>query len=118
MRRARRECHDRVMSSDILTALSNAMADAVAAVAPSGVQVQRRGRPASGLVYADGIVVTTMRAIGREDGLRVRRDDGSAFAAELAGWDPTTTLAVLRVAGLGAPPAQRALVVKTAVDEF
>ena len=81
------------------------MADAVAAAAPAVVQVQGRRRPASGVVYADGIVVTTMRAIGREDGLRVRRGDGTAFAAELAGWDPTTTLAVLRVPELASPAA-------------
>jgi S1-C subfamily serine protease len=96
------------MSSESLAALSNAMADAVAAAAPSVVQVQGRRRPASGLVYADGIVVTTMRALGREDGLQVKRSDGETFAAELAGWDPTTTLAVLRVPGLAAPSAQPA----------
>src|SRR5262249_34341467 len=102
------QCDDRGMTSDTLTALSNAMADAVAAAAPSVVQVQGRRRPASGLVSADGIVVTPMRAIGREDGLQVRRDDGTAVAAELAGWDPTTTLAVLRVPGLAAPAAKPA----------
>lgn len=89
----------------MLTQFSNQIADAVAAVAPSVVQVQGRRRPASGLVYADGVVVTTMRAVGGEDGVRVRRHDGRVFDAELAGWDPTTTLAVLRVAGLDAPPA-------------
>jgi serine protease Do len=47
--------------------------------------------------------VTTIDALGREDGLRVRRHDGQAFDGELAGWDPTTNLAVLRVAGLDAP---------------
>jgi S1-C subfamily serine protease len=87
------------------------MADAVAAAAPSVVQVHGRRRPASGLVYADGIVVTTVRALGREDGLRVRRHDGELFAAELAGWDPTTTLAVLRVSGLAATPATPATAV-------
>ena len=87
----------------MLTELSNEMADAVAAAAPSVVQVQGRRRPASGLVYADEVVVTTVRAIGREDGLRVRRHDGSVFDAELAGWDPASGLAVLKVAGLTAP---------------
>jgi S1-C subfamily serine protease len=53
-------------------------------------------------VYADDVVLTTVRALGREDGLHVRRHDGQTFDAELAGWDPTTSLAVLRVAGLGA----------------
>src|SRR5205823_5629671 len=85
------------MTSDLLTSFSNALADAVAAAAPSVVQVQGRRRPASGLVYADDVVLTMVRALGREDGLRVRRDDGQALDAELAGWDPTTSLAVLRV---------------------
>jgi S1-C subfamily serine protease len=97
-------CDDERMTSDLLTSFSNALADAVAAAAPSVVQVQGRRRPASGLVYADDVVLTMVRALGREDGLRVRRDDGQALDAELAGWDPTTSLAVLRVAGLGVKP--------------
>src|SRR5262245_65508417 len=92
------------MTNDLLSTFSTQLADAVASASPSVVQVQGRRRPASGLVYADGVVLTTARALGREDGLHVRRDDGQAFDAELAGWDPTTSLAVLRVAGLGAPP--------------
>src|SRR3954467_855299 len=92
------------MTTDLLTSFSNQMADAVGVAVPSVVQVQGRRRPATGLVYADGVVLTTVRALGREDGLHVRRDDGQAFDAELAGWDPTTSLAVLRVTGLGANP--------------
>src|SRR5882762_11252975 len=88
------------MTTDLLTTFSNQLADAVAAAAPSVVQVQGRRRPASGLVYADNVVLTTARALGRGDGLHVRRDDGRTLDAELAGWDPTTSLAVLRVAGL------------------
>ena len=84
----------------MLTQLSNQLADAVAAAAPSVVQVHGRRRPASGLVYAEGVVVTTMRAVGREDGLRVRTHAGDLLDAALAGWDPATSLAVLRVTGL------------------
>jgi S1-C subfamily serine protease len=84
----------------MLIDLSNQMADVVAAAAGSIVQVQGRRRPASGLVYSADTVVTTMRALGREDGLRVRQHDGQAFDAQLVGWDPTTSLAVLRVPGL------------------
>src|SRR5262249_25043236 len=57
-------------------------------------------RPASGLVYADNVVLTTVRALGRGDTPHIRRDDGQMFDAELAGWDPGTGLAVLRVADL------------------
>jgi S1-C subfamily serine protease len=92
------------MHNDMLTSFSSQLADVVAAAAPAVVQVHGRRRPASGLVYADNVVVTTGRALGREDGLRVRRDDGTALDAELAGWDPTTNLAVLRVPGLDTTP--------------
>ena len=92
------------MTSSVLGAISNELADAVADVAPSVVQVQSGRRPASGLVYADGVVLTTARALGRGDRLRVRRHDGQTFEAELAGWDPATGLAVLRVGSLGVAP--------------
>ena len=94
------------MSESSLVSLSNQLADAVAAIAPSVVQVHGRRRPASGLVYAPDVVLTSMRALGREDGLQVRAADGRAIDAELAGWDPATGLAVLRAAGLGADPVR------------
>ena len=92
--------HNRSM----VTELSNELADAAAAAARSVVQVQGRRSPASGVVYAPGVVVTTMRAVGREEGIRVRGEQGDAVDAELAGWDPATHLAVLKVPSLAAPP--------------
>src|SRR5438477_1213916 len=92
------------MTNDLLSTFSNQLADAVATAAPSVVQVQGRRRPASSLVYADNVVLTTVRALGRDDNLHVRRDDGRTLDAELAGWDPTTSLAVLRVPGLETRP--------------
>jgi S1-C subfamily serine protease len=92
------------MATDLLTSFSNQLADAVSAASSAVVQVQGRRRPASGLVYADNVVLTTARALGREDGLHVRRADGRTLDAELAGWDPTTSLAVLRVPGLDTRP--------------
>lgn len=86
--------------ASMLTDFSNQLADVVEAAASSIVQVQGRRRPASGIVYGPGIVVTIMKALGRDDGLRIRRHDGVALDAELAGWDPATSLAVLRVPGL------------------
>ena len=88
------------MTSDLLTSFSNQLANTVAGTASSVVQVQGRRRPASGLVYAKHVVLTTMRALGGEDNLRVRSGDGTVLDAELAGWDPTTSLAVIRAAGL------------------
>ena len=87
----------------MLNEFSNQLADVVAAAAPSVVQVLGRRRPGSGVVYDNGVVVTTMRSVGKEDGLKVRRHDGTVLDAELAGWDPASNLAVLKVAGLDAP---------------
>jgi serine protease DegQ len=91
------------MTTELLN-FSNALADAVAAAAPAVVQVQGRRRPASGLVYADNIVVTMARALGREDGVHIRRHDGQTLDAEVVGWDPTTGLALLRANGLETKP--------------
>lgn len=96
------------MTQDFLAAFSNQLADLVDAAAPAVVQVRGRARPASGLVYAAGTVLTTVRALGRGDRLQVRRGDGRAFDADLAGWDPTTSLAALRVEGLDGTPIRPA----------
>jgi serine protease DegQ len=92
----------------MLTQFSNQMADAVAAAAPSVVQVIGGRRPVSGLVYAEDVVLTTMRGVGQNEHVRLRRADGQEFQGDLAGWDPATQLAVLRVAGLGVSPIVRA----------
>ena len=84
------------------------MADAVAAVAPSVVQVSGRRRPLSGLICEADVVLTNARALGREDHLKVRAHDGRVADAELAGWDPSTGLAILRAPGLGLPAAVKA----------
>jgi S1-C subfamily serine protease len=86
-----------------LRIVTNQMADVVEGAAPSIVQVHGRRRPASGVVFGDGLVITTTRALGRDDGLRVRAADGRERDAELAGWDPATTLVLLRAPDLGAP---------------
>lgn len=96
------------MSDSTLLTVSTQMADAVAAVAASVVQVQGSRRPASGIVYAPGVVLTTTRALGREEDLHVRTADGRTLEAELAGWDPATSLVVLRAGDLNSAPASTA----------
>ena len=83
--------------------LSNQIADLVASVSPSVVQVEGQGRPATGLVYAEDIVVTTARAVGRDEHPRVRRHDGEVLTADVAGWDPATRVVALKAAGLKLP---------------
>jgi S1-C subfamily serine protease len=86
------------MSNNLLSQLSNELADVVAACGPFVVQVLGGRRPASGVIFSGNAVVTTARAIGREDGLRVRMpgESDAAIDADLAGWDPATGIAVLK----------------------
>ena len=99
MREAIRACHHEFMLND----LSQQIADIVVRVAPSVVQVEGHSRAASGLAYADDVVVTTARAVGDNEHPRVRRADGETVDAEIAGWDPATRLVVLRAVGLHLP---------------
>jgi serine protease DegQ len=90
-----------------LLQFSNELADLVASAAPSIVQVLGARRPATGVVHGPDTIITTARAIGRENGLRIRLPGGEAdgIESELAGWDPATGLAVLRTRqalGIGA----------------
>src|SRR2546423_3566163 len=86
-----------------LHSLSNQLADVVASIAPSVVQVQH----ASGVVYADNVVLTNARALGREDGLHVRTHDNRTLDAELHGWDPATGLALVQVKDLNSETAKQ-----------
>ena len=95
------------MSTSTLSTISDGLAAAVEVASPSVVQVHGRRRPATGVVFGNDAVITTARALGREEDLRVRTSDNRTLAAELAGWDPGTSLAVLRVAGLGASAVTR-----------
>src|SRR5690606_29886129 len=60
----------------LLTSRSYALSGLVGGAAPSVVRVQGRRRAVSGIVHGPDVVLTTMRAIGREDGIQVRVDDG------------------------------------------
>jgi serine protease Do len=84
------------MANTTLAALSNELGSLAEAGAASVVQVLGARRPASGVVHGPDTIITTARAIGREDGLRVRLPGGGSVDADLAGWDPATGIAVLR----------------------
>jgi S1-C subfamily serine protease len=84
------------MATSTLVSLSNDLAELTAAGAGSVVQVGGRRRPASGVVHGPDTIITTARAVGREDALQVRLPDDSAVGAELVGWDPSTGVALLR----------------------
>jgi S1-C subfamily serine protease len=93
------------MADISLTTFSDGLADAVERAGARVVQVQGRRTPASALVYGPDLVLTTARALGREDGLRVRATDGRVLEADVAGWDPATHLVLLRAPGLNGEAA-------------
>ena len=84
------------MTTSSLLSLSNDLADLAASKGQTVVQVLGARRPASGVVHGTDTILTTGRAIGREDGVRVRVNDGDPVAAEMVGWDAATGIAVLR----------------------
>lgn len=85
-----------------LRLLSNQMADAVERISPALVLVNgRQQRPASGVVYAEDLVLTADHVLEREDDLTIQTHDKRTLPAQFAGRDLATDLAVLRVADLG-----------------
>lgn len=92
--------------TNTLSELSSRMADAVEQVGPALVMVDARQRQAaSGLVYASDLVLTADHVIEREERINVQTADGRSLAGQFAGRDPASDLALLRVPGLGQPPA-------------
>jgi S1-C subfamily serine protease len=88
--------------ANLLAALSNQMADAVERVGRSTVTVYGRERQsATGIVYAKDLVLTADHVLERDDNLSIETPQGQKLVAQLAGRDPSTDLAVLRVVGLG-----------------
>lgn len=91
------------MAASAFSNLSRDLAALVESAARSVVRVEARPRfPASGVVFAaDGVIVTANHVVESDDDIRVGLPDGQTMPATLAGRDPTTDLAVLRVQAAG-----------------
>jgi S1-C subfamily serine protease len=87
----------------VLSDLSDEIAETVSAAGDSVVRVEARSRlPASGFVWsAEGVIVTANHVVERDENIEVGLPDGHTVAAEIAGRDPTTDLAVLRAQAIG-----------------
>ncbi len=94
-----------------LAALSNELAQVVQRSAPTVVAVHARPRfSSSGVFWRPGTIVTAEHTIRREEEITVTLPDGTNVPATLAGSDPGTDLAVLKVES-SATPATRATAV-------
>jgi serine protease DegQ len=85
-------------ANSTLVALSNELADAVERAGRWTVAIHARRRiPSSGVVWRPGVVVTASHTIRRDEDISITLPDGETVTATLAGRDPGTDLAVLRL---------------------
>jgi serine protease DegQ len=92
--------------SDALSRFSDELAAAVAGAGNSVVRVEARQRQAaSGVVWADGLVVTADHVVERDENITVGLADGQTAAATLVGRAQDQELALLRLTGGGGSAA-------------
>src|ERR1700752_5071541 len=91
-----------------LVSLSNELASLVESSAAPVAAVHGRPRfNSSGVHWSPGIVVTAAHTLLHDDDSVVRPGTGDELRAEIAGRDPGTDLAVLRVKDLTIPTAPK-----------
>ncbi len=92
--------------SNPFTEFSNYLTDAVEKGGESAVTVDARKRyPASGIAYAEDLVITADHVVTRED-VKVILPDGKSLSATIAGRDAGSDLAVLRLSEKALKPAK------------
>jgi S1-C subfamily serine protease len=86
------------MSKNLFVELSDAMADAAERAGKSTVLVDaRRKFPASGIAFTKDLILTADHVVERDEDIKVILADGTEVSAQLAGRDPGTDLAVLKL---------------------
>jgi S1-C subfamily serine protease len=89
-----------------LASLADSTAELVERAARSVVAVHSGGRrPASGIHWRSGIVVTAEEVLEQDENIKLALPGGRLVEASLAGRDPTTDVAVLRFQPDGLPVA-------------
>jgi len=98
------------MSKNILVELSDALADAAEKTGKATVLVNTRRRmPARGIAFAADLILTADHVVEREEDITVTLADGTDVHARVAGPDPGSDVAVLkleRAAGTVAEPTK------------
>lgn len=93
--------------SNALKEFSNDLTAAVEKGGESTILVDARKRyPASGIAYAEDLVLTADHVVTREENIKVTLSDGKSLSATIAGRDPGSDLAVLRLAEKALTPAK------------
>lgn len=95
--------------SNVLLQFSEGLTAAIETASAYTLLVDARRRyPASGIAYAQDLVLTADHVVTREEEIRVGLPDGRSLPATIAGRDPGSDLAVLRLAEKALSPARTA----------
>ena len=90
-----------------LTEFSNALTTAVEKGGAATVLVDARRRyPASGIAYGADLVLTADHVVTREEELNISTGDGKTYSVTIAGRDPGSDLALLRLTQKALSPAK------------
>jgi serine protease DegQ len=90
-----------------LTDFSNGLTSAVEKGGLSTILVDARKRyPASGIAYSEDLILTADHVVTREENIKVLLPDGRALDATIAGHDPGSDLALLRLSEKALTPAK------------
>lgn len=93
-------------TTSLLLGLSNDLAGAVQKAGVAVVAVNARQRvPSSGIHWRPGVIVTSDHTVERDEEITVTLADGRTVPATLAGRDPSTDIAILKVQGVEASTA-------------
>src|SRR6266566_9564157 len=94
---------------DLLTQFSNALAARAEAAKNAVVAIRlAHGRHMTGMVWRSGIVVASEQSLPRNDDFELVAAGGSVLTARIAGRDPSTNIAILRLAEQIASPSSAA----------
>jgi S1-C subfamily serine protease len=86
------------MANSILETISSEFASAAEKAGSSVVAVHaRRWMPTSGIEWKRGVVITVHHGVQRDEDIQVLLGAGRTVSAKLAGRDPSTDIAVLRI---------------------
>jgi S1-C subfamily serine protease len=84
-------------STFTLASFSGALSDLVTRAASGVVSVHSHGARASGFIWTPGLIITANEALAEEGEIAVVLPGGESVPATLAGRDPTTDVALLRI---------------------
>src|SRR5258706_15710851 len=94
--------------SDFAWQFSESLAAVVEKTAAGVVRIsgRRRRGPSSGVLWPEGVIVTTHHVLEGEEDIEIGLPDGTTATAAVAGRDPPTDLPARRVSGSTPAPAE------------